>query len=389
MVLTSIYKRKGRAGYTLEFRDPRTLRLRQKAFKTKGEATDYRDRIRAAWRDQEEHGHADVPFEEFAASWLRATKTAVREGTYLAYSGIVRRELLPAFKDQTIRGITKADVRKLVVALRERGLKKSSVASVRGTLHALLEMAVEEGVLVSNPASYRGRSKRLRLAATAGELRATVKAMTEEQAQRFLATAARVAERRHCMKWLTELSTGLRPGEGAGLEPEDLDYGALRIRIARTVTDGRIGPAKTTAAGDFEDVDMPEGLAAELKSWEAACAAEALSQGTPRSRWLFPSKTGGSLDGRGTWRAFKRVLREAGLPGHFTPHSLRHSYITHLLRRGESVYYVSRQARHADISITVRTYGSSLPAGNRKAADRQFEMLSGQRLVRTSATEER
>jgi len=66
----------------------------------------------------------------------------------------------------------------------------------------------------------------------------------------------------------------------------------------------------------------------------------------------------------------RRVLKAAGLPEHFTPHCLRHTYASLMLQQGESVAYVQRQLGHASIQLTVDTYGKWLPMGNKAAVDR-------------------
>jgi len=61
--------------------------------------------------------------------------------------------------------------------------------------------------------------------------------------------------------------------------------------------------------------------------------------------------------------------QDAALPGHFSPHCLRHTYASLLLQAGESPAYVQRQLGHASIQLTVDTYGRWLPLGNKAAVD--------------------
>lgn len=379
-MLTSIYKRKSRDGVTLEYEDPATGRLRQKQFRAKDgrtakdRAQAYAAELRSIAASPPATAASDITFPEYAARWLRATKTAVRAGTYRLYGSAVRVHLSLAFPGR-IRDVTRAQVLDLVVRLRESGLRKTSVGNIRGTLRSILETAVEEGVLAANVASFKSRSKLMRLGSTQGERRGLVKALTIDQARTFFAAAAAVAPHHH-MLWRTMVATGLRPGEAQGLRPEDLDYSGGLITVGRAVTAGRVEPCKTTAQGEFERVDMPQALADELRAWEAATAAEAMSCGRPRSEWLFPSTTGGLLAETGCRDAFKRAIRKARLIG-FTQHSLRHTYATQQLKAGESIYYVQRQLRHADIRMTVGTYGSWLPAGDRTVADRHYARLFG------------
>jgi len=69
-------------------------------------------------------------------------------------------------------------------------------------------------------------------------------------------------------------------------------------------------------------------------------------------------------------KAMMTILKKAGLPLHFTPHCLRHTYASLMLQQGESPAYVQRQLGHASIQLTVDTYGKWLPMGNKAAVDR-------------------
>ena len=66
----------------------------------------------------------------------------------------------------------------------------------------------------------------------------------------------------------------------------------------------------------------------------------------------------------------RKVLIAAGLPLHFSPHCLRHTYASLMLQQGESLTYVQRQLGHASINLTADTYGKWLPLGNKAAVDR-------------------
>ena len=79
---------------------------------------------------------------------------------------------------------------------------------------------------------------------------------------------------------------------------------------------------------------------------------------------------GPALSPPGDPAGFARVLGEAKLPGHFTPHSLRHTFASLLLRDGVSPAYVQRQLGHSSIKLTVDLYGKWLPMANKAAVDR-------------------
>ena len=67
---------------------------------------------------------------------------------------------------------------------------------------------------------------------------------------------------------------------------------------------------------------------------------------------LFVNRRGERLTRQGFWLIFKNYARSAGIEGNVTPHTLRHSYATHLLRGGASVRAVQELLGHANVSTT-------------------------------------
>jgi integrase len=141
-----------------------------------------------------------------------------------------------------------------------------------------------------------------------------------------------------------------------------------QIRVARAFSHGRLDTAKS---GHGRTVDMSHELAERLRRLSVERKAETLRRGWRElPPWVFASTTGTPLDRHNVDKAFKRALKAATLPAHFSPHALRHSFASLLLQQGESPTYVQRQLGHASIQLTADTYGRHLPLGNKAAVDR-------------------
>jgi len=74
--------------------------------------------------------------------------------------------------------------------------------------------------------------------------------------------------------------------------------------------------------------------------------------GTRSSDFLFISKKGSMLNRRSVWRLLKGHVERTGINKNITPHTLRHSFATHLIERGADLRTVQELLGHTDISTT-------------------------------------
>jgi integrase/recombinase XerD len=137
-------------------------------------------------------------------------------------------------------------------------------------------------------------------------------------------------------------ASGLRVSEALGLDRVDLSTDAETVRV--------------TGKGDRERV-VPVGdiCLAALDRYVREVRPDWLARGGKPGRRggpLFLSPRGRRMGRMEAWRVVQRSAERAGLTGHVTPHTLRHSFATHLLEGGADLRVVQELLGHASITTT-------------------------------------
>jgi integrase/recombinase XerD len=130
--------------------------------------------------------------------------------------------------------------------------------------------------------------------------------------------------------------TGARISEAVGLDVDDLDRDAVVLR-------GKGGKERIVPVGSYAARAVDDYLV------RARPALAAAGRGTPR---LFLNARGGPLSRQSAWTILRVAADRAGLATELSPHTLRHSYATHLLDGGADVRVVQELLGHASVSTT-------------------------------------
>jgi len=137
-------------------------------------------------------------------------------------------------------------------------------------------------------------------------------------------------------------AAGLRVSEATGLDREDLSTDGGFVRVIGKGDKERLVPVGDIAL-DWLDRWLTDGRPALL-----ALAHVELPRGGP----LFLGDRGGRLARQQAFAMVKTAARAAGLPAAVSPHTLRHSFATHLLEGGADLRIVQELLGHASISTT-------------------------------------
>jgi integrase len=115
----------------------------------------------------------------------------------------------------------------------------------------MLNSAIEDGLIASNPAANLGRV--LKLGVSRSTTQEDIKALTKEQRQLFLATTYKSRPRYYPLFFVLA-GTGMRLGEALALQPGDIDYSSRSIRIDRAFSED--GALDTPKSGHGRTVDL-------------------------------------------------------------------------------------------------------------------------------------
>ncbi len=145
---------------------------------------------------------------------------------------------------------------------------------------------------------------------------------------------------------------GLRVTELCTLADRDVD---LNAGYARCMGKGRrervvpIGRQARAAVAEYRDNLRPKLVARGL---ERGRFKTPLTRAVAAAIPLFLSRTGGPIERTAVWRLVRREAKRCGVPGQVSPHTLRHSFATHLLEGGADLRVVQELLGHASINTT-------------------------------------
>ena len=259
------------------------------------------------------------------------TECHLSENTVTAYQRDLRR-FTTWLGQRPLRSLTIADLTDFVATLADEQLAPSSIARHIVSMRMFFRYLQLEGVLAENLAELLGSQK---LWERIPEV------LSPGMVDRLLGAprwADSLALRDRALLHML-YATGCRASEVSNLKLEDLHLDEGYCVCQGKGNKQRIAPIANSAA------EMVRRYLHELR-------VRLVDAQGPPAPWVFVSRTGRRLRREAIWELVKKYALVAGIPPSISPHTLRHSFATHLLAGGADLRQVQELLGHANIATT-------------------------------------
>ncbi|MCL5961138.1 MAG: site-specific tyrosine recombinase XerD [Chloroflexi bacterium] len=224
----------------------------------------------------------------------------------------------------------KTEIISFILHLKERKYASSTLARKTAAIKSFFHFLLAEGLIEEDPTENLDSPRAHRY---------LPKAISTKEVDDLLEQSARStgpeALRDRAMLELL-YATGMRVTELVSLDAKHVDLAAEFVRCLGKGSKERIIPIGLESVGALRDyMDRGRCLLCKESTEEA----------------LFLNHRGDRLTRQGFWLILKNYAQKAGL-GHITPHTLRHSFATHMLSNGADLRSVQELLGHASISTT-------------------------------------
>jgi integrase/recombinase XerC len=227
-----------------------------------------------------------------------------------------------------LRSVTPIDLRGYLAELRRADYSRATVARKIATLRSFYKFLARAGEVERNPVKVI-RTPRLE--------KRLPKFLTPADIERLLGAPKGndLLSLRDAAMLEVLYSTGMRVSELVGMNLEDVDPIGEVVRVRGKGHRERLAPLGSYA------------VTALNKYLEARAGAEVRD-----AEAVFVNRHGGRLNVRSVRRKLAKYLAQTGLDPHVSPHTLRHSFATHMLERGADLRAIQELLGHRSLSTT-------------------------------------
>lgn len=358
-------------GFVVDVAPPgakRRQRMRT-GFATKAEALEAMAKLQADLARGTAVDPSRITVAEYLTGWLETVRPpTLRPGAWASCEMHVRCYIAPRIGETPLQRLDRPTVKAMYADLRKSGrvrgggsLSAKTVHNVHLTLHKALADAVDDRLLVRNPADRAHRLPK------GGD---EVPAWTASELRRFLEWAEEHEPRWHPL-WRLASYSGMRRGELLGLHWRELDLDKARVHVIHTRVKGDVGVEDGSPKSNRgrRVIDLDARTIDVLREHQAHQLEERAHFGDKYADLdlVFCRPDGHALHPDVMSQTFNRHVRKVGVPV-IPPHGMRHTHATLPLIAGVPLHVVSRRLGHASETFTAQVYAHVLPGQQADAA---------------------
>ncbi|MBP2077798.1 site-specific tyrosine recombinase XerD [Oceanobacillus polygoni] len=232
-------------------------------------------------------------------------------------------------KKQSWDQVTRNDIISFLYVLKDSGKSTATITRHVSSIRSFHQFLIREQIVPHDPSLHIETPKKERKLPD-------ILSQADVEKLLDIQTNSSLAIRNKAMLELL-YATGLRVSELISLKISDLHLTMGFVQCFGKGSKERIVPLGDAARNALEQyLDLARGKLVKNKTESA----------------LFVNQHGRALSRQGFWKILKGIARDAGINKTLTPHTLRHSFATHLLENGADLRAVQEMLGHADISTT-------------------------------------
>ncbi|MFH1479339.1 MAG: tyrosine recombinase XerC [Candidatus Omnitrophota bacterium] len=258
--------------------------------------------------------------------YLKIEKNA-SEHTIINYQ-IDLKDFNGILKDKPLEKINHIDVRLFLAKMKERDFSKRTIARKMSSLKSFFRFLCREGYIATNPASMLQTPKLERKLPLFLDTDQAVKLVESPDLSDVYGLRDRAILE-------TLYSTGIRVGELVRLDKEHIDFIGGVIKVYGKGKKERLAPIGDRALRVIKDY---------IETREVNAVKQ--------NKAVFLNKSNRRMSDRAIRRVVEKYIRKTSLNEKISPHSLRHSFATHLLNRGADLRSVQELLGHENLSTT-------------------------------------
>lgn len=299
---------------------------------------------------------------EYMKGWLEQKRLTIQPSTAYSYNKIFSCQIEKTIGNIDLAALDTKTIQLLINAHAEgtgnkKAFAKSGLKRLKNLLHIAFEDAMKNGLIEKNPANgVIIPAEHILVVKTKKQF-----ALSDEEIIRFR-EAALIKNKSGQIKYrdgiilVIMLATGLRVGEMLALRWEDIDFEKKSIHIHSTLqkvankgAKYRIKDGTKTNEGRF--------LPMSNSAYEYfLLLKDYYKEKNIISEFVCSTEVGTMQTERNISRSLDLLLERAGLPKTVSPHTLRHTFGSAMLRKGVGIEVVSKLMGHSSIELTLRIY---------------------------------